>query len=257
LRRRREHNRFLREAGHRQKVSRDLQTLHSTGIFIMRLFSGVPGRRKVLVALVTVTTVFGGLAMVGGKEYLSGIIWPEPPVVDPEPVDGHPRDAIVLFGGKDMSEWNGGERWVVKDGVATARGGGVSTKRSFGDCQLHVEWASPEKVEGNGQGRGNSGVYLMGNYEVQILDSYNNPTYFDGQAGSLYKQSPPLVNASKKPGEWQTYDIFFKAPVFDRSGKVVNRTISRFRGRRRGTPRRRITRMRRRRRCNFSFTATL
>jgi hypothetical protein len=179
------------------------------------------GRRPLLVVCVTLAALFGTFAAVGGKEYLSGIIWPEPPVVDPEPVDGHPRDAIVLFGGKDMSEWNGGERWQVKDGIATARGGGISTKRSFGDCQVHVEWASPEKVEGKGQGRGNSGVYLMGNYEVQILDSHNNPTYFDGQAGSLYKQSPPLVNASRKPGEWQTYDIFFKAPVFDRGGKVV------------------------------------
>jgi hypothetical protein len=153
-------------------------------------------------------------------EYLSGIIWPEPKMVDPGPPGGRPADAIVLFDGKDLSEWQGGEKWRVEGGVATARGGGITSKRSFGDCQLHIEWASPEKVEGSGQGRGNSGVYFMGNYEVQILDSYDNKTYYDGQCGSIYKQSPPLVNASRKPGEWQTYDIIFRAPVFTKDGKV-------------------------------------
>ena len=159
-------------------------------------------------------------ATVGGKEYKSGIKWPEPKIVDPGPPSGAPADAVVLFGGKDLSKWNGGERWVVADGVATPKGGGITTKDSFGDCQLHVEWASPEKVSGSGQGRGNSGVYLMGMYEVQILDSFNNKTYFDGQCGSVYKQRPPLVNVCRKPGAWQTFDIIFKAPRFDTAGKL-------------------------------------
>ncbi|MEX0718612.1 MAG: DUF1080 domain-containing protein [Planctomycetaceae bacterium] len=163
--------------------------------------------------------LFAGRA--GGAEWLSGIVWPEPPAVDPGPVGGPPSDAIVLFDGMDFSQWVGGERWLVEDGVATVRGGGVRTKESFGDIQLHIEWASPERVAGRGQGRGNSGVYLMGKYEVQILDSWENPTYFDGQAGAIYKQSPPMVNASRQPGEWQSYDILFQAPRFDEEGTLL------------------------------------
>ena len=98
------------------------------------------------------------------KEYKSGKIWPEPKAVDPGPVGGPPSDAIVLFDGKDLSQWDGGEKWIVKDGAATSNGGGIRTKQAFGDCQLHVEWAAPAEVKGNGQGRGNSGVYLMGKY---------------------------------------------------------------------------------------------
>ncbi|MEC9189762.1 MAG: DUF1080 domain-containing protein, partial [Planctomycetota bacterium] len=94
-------------------------------------------------------------------------------------------------------------------------------KQSFGDCQLHLEFATPEIVKGKGQGRGNCGVYLMGRYEVQILDSFDNPTYFDGQCAAIYKQQPPTVNASRKPGEWQTYDLIFEAPEFDDQGKLV------------------------------------
>jgi hypothetical protein len=154
-------------------------------------------------------------------EYHSGKIWPEPKLVDPGPPGGPPADAIVLFGGKDLAAWNGGEQWAIQDGVAEIHGGGASTKQSFGDCQLHVEWASPAKVEGSGQGRGNSGIYFMGKYEVQVLDSYDNPTYFDGQAASIYKQHPPLVNACRKPGEWQAYDIIFTAPRFDSAGKLT------------------------------------
>jgi hypothetical protein len=153
-------------------------------------------------------------------EYLSGKVWPEPKVVNPGPPGGPPSDAIVLFDGSNMSAWQGGEKWQVKDGVATVRGGGVTSKQAFGDCQLHVEWASPEKVSGKGQGRGNSGIYLMGHYEIQVLDSHDNPTYPDGSAGALYKQRPPLVNVSRKPGEWQTYDIIFRAPRFESDGKL-------------------------------------
>jgi hypothetical protein len=156
------------------------------------------------------------------QEYKSGKVWPEPKVIEPGKTDDQPpADAIVLFDGKDLSEWEGAERWRIADGVATVRGGGIQTKRSFGDCQLHIEWASPERVQGSGQGRGNSGVYIMGRYEIQVLDSYNNHTYPDGSAGALYKQQPPLVNASRKPGEWQSYDIIFKAPRFEKNGKLA------------------------------------
>ncbi len=137
-----------------------------------------------------------------------------------------PSDAIVLFDGLDLSKWKsekGGEaKWEVKDGVAIVNGtGGLVSTDQFGDCQLHVEWASPAEVKGEGQGRGNSGIYLQGRYEIQVLDSWNNPTYFHGQAGSLYKQHAPLVNASRKPGEWQTYDIVFHAPRFDPDGRLA------------------------------------
>lgn len=153
-------------------------------------------------------------------EYNSGINWLEPKVIDPGPVGGPPSDAVVLFDGKDLSKWTNGEKWEIKDGFAVARETGITTKDSFGDCQVHLEWAAPAEVTGEGQGRGNSGLYLMGRYEVQILDSYDNKTYFDGQAASIYKQHPPLVNACRKPGEWQSYDILFTAPRFDEQGML-------------------------------------
>lgn len=161
-------------------------------------------------------------------EYKSGIVWPTPPVIEPgaPPMTvggpaGAPADAIVLFGGADMSAWEGGEQWIIADGAATVAGGGVTSKQSFGDCQLHLEFATPAEVSGDGQGRGNSGVYFMGQYEVQILDSYINETYFDGQCGAIYKQQPPTVNVCRKPGEWQTYDIIFEAPRFSAEGALV------------------------------------
>ncbi|MDP1796732.1 MAG: DUF1080 domain-containing protein, partial [Planctomycetaceae bacterium] len=163
-----------------------------------------------------------GVSAAVAKEWVSGIVWSEPKMVDPGPVGGPPSDAVVLFGGTDLSAWNGGDKWLVENGIATAKGGGITTKELFGDCQLHVEWAAPEKVESSGQGRGNSGIYLMGQYEVQILDSFDNPTYFDGQAASLYKTKPPLVNASRKPGEWQAYDIIWKAPRFSAGGGLTS-----------------------------------
>lgn len=167
-----------------------------------------------------------GLAIATGaiaiaKEWVSGIVWPEPAIVDPGPVGGPPADAVVLFGGSDLSLWEGGGKWLIEDGIAISRGGDIHTKASFGDCQLHLEWASPEKVTGRGQGRGNSGVFLGNQYEVQILDSYDNKTYFDGQSAALYKTRPPLVNATRKPGEWQTYDIIYNAPRFNEHGTVV------------------------------------
>ena len=176
--------------------------------------------RTTRLAAICVTAAVGAAAV--AEEYKSGIKWEDPPAVTPAAEPGQPpSDAVVLFDGKDLSAWHGAEGWEVKDGVAIPKKGGITTKQPFGDIQLHVEWATPEKVEGSGQGRGNSGVYLMGKYEVQVLDSFENPTYVDGSAGSLYKQWPPLVNASRKPGEWQTYDIAFTAPRFDENKALV------------------------------------
>lgn len=174
-------------------------------------------RRSILTAALLTLTATVAVS----KEWVSGIVWSEPKIVDPGPVGGPPADARVLFGGLDLSAWDGGDKWKVDNGVATAAGGGITTKDSFGDCQLHLEWAAPAEVSGSGQGRGNSGVYLGGRYEVQILDSYDNATYFDGQAGAIYKTKPPLVNACRKPGEWQSYDIIYHAPRFDGAGNLL------------------------------------
>ena len=135
-----------------------------------------------------------------------------------------PSDAIILFDGKDLSKWTtmtgAAAKWEVKDGVVTIskNGGDIKTAQTFGDIQLHIEWRTPAGETGTGQERGNSGVYIQERYEVQVLDSYENETYYNGQAGAVYKQSVPLVNASKKPGEWQTYDIVFTAPRFNENG---------------------------------------
>jgi hypothetical protein len=156
---------------------------------------------------------------------------PKPPVVRPGapalPVPP-PADAIVLFDGKDLSKWQDAQgnaaRWKVADGAfeVVSGTGSVVTRAAFGDVQLHIEWMAPAPARGEGQDRGNSGVFLMGKYELQILDSYNNVTYADGQAGAIYGQFPPLVNASRPPGEWQSYDVVFHRPRFDASGKVVS-----------------------------------
>jgi hypothetical protein len=139
-----------------------------------------------------------------------------------------PSDAIVLFNGTDLSQWvrapeGTAPRWKVEDGafMPESGSGDLRTKQAFGDCQLHIEWRTPAVVSGEGQGRGNSGVFLMERYEVQVLDSYDNRTYSNGQAASLYKQAIPLVNASRKPGEWQSFDIIFRAPRRDAAGTVT------------------------------------
>jgi hypothetical protein len=156
------------------------------------------------------------------KEYKSGIVWPEPAHVTPGKTAGDPpSDATVLFDGKDLSKWTNGDKWEIKDNYAVVQKSDITTKDSFGDYQLHVEFATPEKVVGTGQGRGNSGVFLANRYEVQVLDSYDNKTYFDGQCASIYKETPPMVNACRKPGEWQTYDIIFTAPRFDEEATAV------------------------------------
>ena len=147
---------------------------------------------------------------------------PQPAIVTPgtqESLGGAPSDAVVLFDGADTSKWVGrdGEvQWKVEDGyMEVTRTGDIKTKDSFGNCQLHIEWASPSEVKGESQGRGNSGVFLMDRYEIQVLDGYDNITYADGITAAIYGQYPPLVNACRKPGEWQTYDIIFIGPRFD------------------------------------------
>ncbi|MDP9206798.1 MAG: DUF1080 domain-containing protein [Gemmatimonadota bacterium] len=154
----------------------------------------------------------------------------EPPIITPGKTNADPpSDAIVLFGGKDLSRWRGKDgvpaKWTIRDGYIEvgAGAGDITTVDKFGDVQLHIEWATPALPKGEGQERGNSGVFLMERYEVQVLDSYDNKTYYHGQAASVYKQHAPLVNASRKPGEWQAYDIVFHAPKFDEQGKVIER----------------------------------
>lgn len=154
---------------------------------------------------------------------------PVPPTVQPgASTTAAPADAIVLFDGTNLSSWesekDGEATWIVENEVLTVNPGtgGIKTKKSFGDVQIHLEWRSPSKMEGEGQGRGNSGVYIMDKYELQILDSYENETYTNGQAASIYKQSPPLVNVTNPPGEWNTYDIIFTAPRFNKDGMVIS-----------------------------------
>ena len=154
-------------------------------------------------------------------------VWePVPAVVTPGEDAAPPSDAIVLFDGTNLAAWrqeDGSDaKWKVADGAMTvsAGSGNLYTRRSFADVQLHVEWRTPAVVEGHGQERGNSGVYLQSRYEVQVLDSYDNVTYSNGQAAAVYKQAIPLVNASRGPGEWQSYDIVFRAPRFRTDGTL-------------------------------------
>lgn len=153
--------------------------------------------------------------------------YPEPVKVSPGKTPGAPpADAIILFNGKDLSKWvnEKGEapEWTISNGTVSVKPGtgSIFTKEHFGDCQLHVEFRSPAPEQYNGQDRGNSGIILMGRYEVQVLDGDNNPTYVNGMVGSIYKQTAPLVNAYTKNGEWQVYDIYWKAPRFGTGGKL-------------------------------------
>ncbi|OLD02985.1 MAG: hypothetical protein AUI89_02115 [Gemmatimonadetes bacterium 13_1_40CM_3_65_8] len=154
---------------------------------------------------------------------------PRPPVVQPAPHAGEaspPAEAIVLFDGKDLAQWQAEDgsaaKWIVKDGYVEVNPGTgmLVSRRGFGDVQLHIEWATPTPPKGEGQERGNSGVFLMGIYELQVLDSYQNDTYPDGQAGAIYGQNPPLVNATRPPGQWQAYDIVFHRPHFKPDSSV-------------------------------------
>ncbi|BET66821.1 DUF1080 domain-containing protein [Opitutales bacterium ASA1] len=150
---------------------------------------------------------------------------PVPPVVA-VPASGVPSDAIVLFDGTSFDAWETTKAdstgWAIEGDAMTVvpKQGNIRTKQGFRDVQLHLEWRSPTDDDGKGQGRGNSGVFFMTRYEVQVLDSYQNPTYVNGQAGSIYKQHPPLANATRAPGEWQTYDIVFIAPRFNSDGSL-------------------------------------
>ena len=154
---------------------------------------------------------------------------PYPAVITPGDGCGSaPSDAVKLFDGTSLDHWRNdkGEpsKWKVENGCmeAVAKAGNISSRDEFGDCQIHVEWASPAEVKGDSQGRGNSGIFIMGLYELQVLDSYENATYADGQAGSIYGQFPPLVNACRRPGEWQSYDIAWIAPRFTPEGKLAS-----------------------------------
>jgi hypothetical protein len=144
---------------------------------------------------------------------------PQPPMVEPgagEPSAAPPSDAVVLFNGKDLAEWDGGNPQGIEAGVINIlKTGQIQTKKLFGDCQLHVEWATPAKRDGDVMTWGNSGVFMLGKYELQIFESHDAKLYADGIAGAIYGQTPPLVNASRKPGEWQSFDIVFTAPKFD------------------------------------------
>jgi hypothetical protein len=168
----------------------------------------------------------------GGKWHLHDSDRPQPPVVTPGAASSlsapAPSDAEVLFDGKDLSKWQTARgqdaSWVVQDGyMETAGRQGIRTRGKWADFQLHVEFATPLPARGSGQGRGNSGILINGMYEVQILDSYQARTYPDGQAAAIYGQSPPLVNASKPPGEWQTYDILFESPRWIDAGELVKK----------------------------------
>jgi hypothetical protein len=158
---------------------------------------------------------------------------PKPPIITPgtsssqEAPGRVPSDAIVLFDGKSLDGWQsakeGPAKWRLADGFMETgqKAGDIQTKEKFGDCQLHVEYSTPTPPKGTDQGRGNSGIFLMGLYEVQVLDNYDNPTYADGTVSAIYGQHPPQVNASRPPGQWQTYDIVFHRPRFDNAGKVI------------------------------------
>jgi hypothetical protein len=170
----------------------------------------------------------------GQKWHVHDPARPYPPVVTPGATPGAPpSDAIVLFDGKDLSKWaqngQGAEKgklvapkWPVKDGYFEVgpHTGPLFTREKFGDIQIHVEWSEPPDIQGSSQGRGNSGILVMGLYEIQVLDTYHNPTYADGHAAAIYGQWPPLANAARPPGEWQVYDIVFEAPRFE-DGKLV------------------------------------
>ena len=171
-----------------------------------------------------------------GKWHIHDGARPQPKIVTPGAANASsvaampPSDAIVLLGpGRDLSKWQtldgSPATWPIDGGVVESGKGYIRTRDEFTDFQLHVEWATPAKVIGESQGRGNSGVFLLGKFEVQVLDSYQNPTYPDGQAAAMYGQFPPLVNASRRPGEWQTYDIVFEAPRFGDDGKVTRPAI--------------------------------
>jgi hypothetical protein len=192
-------------------------------------------RAELLVALAALAAAAGTAWADPPKSADTEVYKPVPVVTTPGARDSDaPSDAVVLFGGKDLNQWvnvrdHGPAGWTVADGVLTVNkpAGNIETKQAFSNYQLHIEWLIPTNVTGEGQHRGNSGVFLASTgpgddgYELQIMDSYQNPTYVNGQAASLYKQSIPLVNAARKPGQWQSYDVIWMAPVFKADGSLA------------------------------------
>ncbi len=185
---------------------------------------------KYLLAITALFLVFTSTLFAQITDPKATEVWtPEPRVVTPGMGTKPPSDAIVLFNGSGFSEWvtskdSSTVKWDLnKDSSTTVKPGAgeIMTKRVFGDCQLHVEFREPTVVKGEGQGRGNSGIFLQGKYELQVLDCYQNRTYSNGQTGSIYKQTIPLVNACRKPGEWQTYDILYTAPAYNADGILI------------------------------------
>ena len=164
-----------------------------------------------------------------GKWHFHDPARPQPPIVTPgtsfSQMAPPPGDAIVLFDGKDLSRWTDKKGnpapWVILDGVAVTAKSDIVTRQEFGDIQLHLEFREPTPPKGEGQGRGNSGVFFMGRYEIQVLDCFDNKTYPDGATGAVYAQHPPLANACRPPGEWQTYDMVFTTPHFGANGEVT------------------------------------
>lgn len=176
---------------------------------------------KYMLLCLTAVLLAGAAGSAAAQEWKSGVEWQKPPLVTPGATnEAAPSDAIVLFDGTNLDQWINGEKWLIEDGIAIPQKTQIVSRQHFGDLQLHLEWSAPREIQGEGQGRGNSGVYLMGLYEVQVLDSFENETYFDGQAGSIYKQTPPLANAMRKPGEWNYYDIVFNTPKFKGNGDI-------------------------------------
>lgn len=183
----------------------------------------------VAAGLLASASVFAQAETDPGRDPAKTEVWAPVPAVVSAPPGRAPSDAIVLFDGKDVSAWEaeqgGRVPWRVADGALTVVPGskGIRTRQRFCDIQLHVEWRTPTDTKGfDGQNRGNSGIFLQELYELQVLDSYNNPTYANGQAGSIYKQAMPRVNASRAPGQWQAYDILWKAPRFSPGGGLIS-----------------------------------
>lgn len=184
-----------------------------------------------LTAVILISLVQLSAAQAPMKWKIHDLNRPVPPITDPgtsstqDSAGRAPSDAVVLFDGKDLSHWVDSDgkaaKWKVENGYmeVVAKTGNISSREAFGDCQLHVEFAEPSPGEGESQERGNSGVFLMSLYEIQVLDSYQNKTYADGQASAVYGQYPPLVNAARPPAQWQSYDIIFHRPHF-KDGKV-------------------------------------
>ncbi|RZK55909.1 MAG: DUF1080 domain-containing protein [Pedobacter sp.] len=191
-------------------------------------------KRYFLISTLLTTSFFAVQAQEKAKHEDTEFYTPVPVVVTPGATNAAaPSDAIILFDGKNLDQWisvndKGPAKWTVKDGIVTVdkKTGNIETKKAFNNYQLHLEWLIPSNITGTGQNRGNSGLFLASigpgdaGYEVQIMDSYNNKTYTNGQAASVYKQTTPLVNANKKPGEWQTYDVIWTAPVFNPDGSL-------------------------------------